>query len=50
MDDPHGHGSEEEAERVTSPMQEFASDDVGVGLAVLVLGVLVTFGVPLVLV
>ncbi len=48
-DHGHDHGSDEEIERVTSPMQEFSSREVGIGLAVLAIGLLVTFGVPVVL-
>jgi hypothetical protein len=43
--DGHGHG--EEDGRVTSPMQEFSSSQVGIGLAVLVVGLVVVFGIPL---
>jgi hypothetical protein len=43
--DDHGHG--EEDGRVTSPMQEFSSSQVGIGLAVLVVGLVVAFGIPL---
>ena len=42
----HGHGEDEDL-RVTSPMQEFTTGQVGVGFAVLVVGLLVTFAVPL---
>ncbi|MFB6157393.1 MAG: hypothetical protein ABEJ34_06085 [Haloferacaceae archaeon] len=45
--DHHPHESDEG--RVTSPMQEFDTGQVGVGLAVLVVGLAVTFGVPLLL-
>ena len=57
MDDPgddhhagdHDHGDHQGSEggRVTSPMQNFSTAQVGVGLAVLVVGLLVTFGLPL---
>ncbi|WP_372911900.1 hypothetical protein [Salinigranum sp.] len=43
--DDHGHG--EEDGRVTSPMQAFSSSQVGIGLAVLVVGLVVVFGIPL---
>jgi hypothetical protein len=33
--------------RVTSPMQEFSTSEVGTGLAVLVVGLVVSFGLPL---
>jgi hypothetical protein len=42
--DHHPHGGEG---RVTSPMQEFPTRDVGVGAAVLLVGLAVTFGLPL---
>jgi hypothetical protein len=42
--DDHESGDEE---RVTSPMQEFSTSQVGVGLAVLVVGLVVVFGIPL---
>lgn len=51
MDD-HAHGDDHsdhqsDEERVTSPMQEFTSSQVGIGLAVLVVGLVVAFGLPL---
>ncbi|MFB6303300.1 MAG: hypothetical protein ABEH78_10640 [Haloferacaceae archaeon] len=46
--DDHGHGDDED-HRVTSPMQEFTSSQVGIGFAVLLVGLAVTFGVPLLL-
>lgn len=45
--DHHPHQSEEETGRVTSPMQPFGTSEVGVGFAVLLVGLAVTFGVPL---
>ena len=42
----HPHGEEEEG-RVTSPMQEFTTGQVGIGFAVLLVGLAVTFGLPL---
>jgi hypothetical protein len=46
--DGHGHG-DAEAERVTAPMQSFTTAQVGLGAAVAVVGLLVTFGLPLLL-
>jgi hypothetical protein len=43
----HGHGDEG---RVTSPMQEFTTGQVGLGVAVLAVGLVLTFGLALVLV
>jgi hypothetical protein len=45
----HGHDDHQGGgdERVTSPMQEFSTSQVGVGLAVLLVGLVVTFGIPL---
>lgn len=42
----HEHAAHESAEegRVTAPMQEFTTGQVGFGLAVLVVGLLLTFG------
>jgi len=54
MDDAHAdhehhpHGDEEPG-RVTSPMQEFTTGQVGVGFVVLLVGLAVTFGLPLLL-
>lgn len=45
-DHDHGHGDDEDL-RVTSPMQEFTAGQVRVGLVVLLAGLAVTFGVPL---
>jgi hypothetical protein len=47
--DDHGddHDHEDDDGRVTSPMQEFSTSQVGVGLAILAVGLLVTFGLPL---
>ena len=48
MDDHHDdHGHDEETGRVTSPMQEFTTGQAGVGLVVLLVGLAVTFGLPL---
>jgi hypothetical protein len=38
-----------ERDRVTAPQQEYSMRDVGVGLVVFVVGLAVTFGVPLAL-
>jgi hypothetical protein len=45
-DHDHGDHQSSEDERVTSPMQEFTSSQVGIGLAVLVVGLVVVFGIP----
>lgn len=47
--DHHPHGAEADGTRVTSPMQAFDTAQVGVGLAVLAVGLAVTFGVPILL-
>jgi hypothetical protein len=51
--DDHGHGHEDWAnpgpDRETSPMQQFSTRDVGVGVAVMLVGLVVVFGLPLVL-
>lgn len=47
--DDHGHAADPDA-RVTSPMQRFTSGQVGVGFVVLLVGLLVVFGIPLLLV
>ncbi|WP_435345479.1 DUF7550 family protein [Haloarchaeobius sp. HRN-SO-5] len=44
-----GH-AETHSERVTSPMQDFGMDKVGIGFVVLLVGVAVTAAVPLLLV
>ncbi|WP_458209078.1 DUF7550 family protein [Haladaptatus sp. NG-SE-30] len=45
-----GHEYEpEEIERVTAPQQEFTMSQVTTGLVVFVVGLAVTFGIPLVL-
>ena len=43
------HPDDDEDERVTSPMQDFSTGQVGVGFAVLVVGLAATFGVALAL-
>ena len=40
--DEHDHGDDEG--RTTAPMQEFTTGQVGVGLAVLLVGLVLTFG------
>jgi hypothetical protein len=47
-DDHAGHGDADEG-RVTSPMQEFGSGQVTTGFVVLVVGLVVVFGIPLLL-
>ena len=53
--DDHGdhghddHGTSEGLERVTSPMQEFGSREVGIGALILAGGLLVAFAIPLAL-
>ena len=55
MSDPEKRADEEHGrdvdhlERVTSPMQEFGTREVGVGFVVLAVGLAVTFGLPLIL-
>jgi hypothetical protein len=44
----HPHG-DEEAGRVTSPMQQFTTGQVGVGFLVLLVGLAMTFGLTLAL-
>jgi hypothetical protein len=46
-DDMHGQDVEG-LERITSPMQHYSKSQVGIGLAVLAIGLLVAFVVPLV--
>jgi len=45
MDD-HDHDDGDEG-RVTAPMQEFTSGEAGIGAAVLVVGLVLTFGLAL---
>ena len=50
--DDHGHdphGDHDEEGRVTSPMQDFSTGQVGIGFAVLAVGLAVTFGLALAL-
>ena len=47
--DDHGHGDGSDEGRVTSPMQEFGSSQVTTGFVVLVVGLVVVFGIPLLL-
>ena len=49
-DDVHGetHGHDVEGlDRITSPMQGYSMKQVGIGFAILFVGLLVTFGLPL---
>ena len=48
-DDHGGHGDDHDEGRVTSPMQEFESSQVTTGFVVLVIGLVVVFGIPLLL-
>ncbi|GAB6860086.1 hypothetical protein ACFR97_02430 [Haloplanus litoreus] len=45
--DHHSHSDDEG--RITSPMQDFSTGQAGVGFVVLLIGLAVTFGLPLVL-
>ena len=48
MDDHDDHGHDVEGlDRVTSPMQEFSMSQVGIGFAVLAVGLAVAFALPL---
>ncbi|MFD1634022.1 DUF7550 family protein [Haloplanus ruber] len=47
MDDHSEHDHDDG--RVTSPMQEFTTGQAGVGVVVLLVGLAVTFGLPLAL-
>ena len=47
MDD-HSHEPDPDA-RVTSPMQEFSSREAGIGAAVTLVGLLIAYGIPLLL-
>ena len=42
-----GHADHADAGRVTSPMQSFESSQVTTGFVVLVVGLVVVFGIPL---
>ena len=42
MDD---HDHDDESGRVTAPMQEFTTGEAGIGAAVLVVGLVLTFGI-----
>ena len=50
-DDSHDHHDHDESGewRTTSPMQEFTTSQVWIGLVVLAVGLVVTFGIPLAL-
>lgn len=43
-DDDHAHDHGDDEGRITSPMQEFTTQQVGIGVAVLVVGLVLTFG------
>lgn len=45
----HGDSHETDAGRVTSPMQEFSTTQVGAGVAVLAAGLALTFGLAVLL-
>ncbi len=49
MADEHGHdhGDPEGIVRTTAPQQDFDTRQVGIGLAVLVVGLVLTFGIAL---
>lgn len=47
-EDAHGHDIEGGLERTTSPMQPFSTREVTIGFAVLAVGLLVAFVLPLV--
>jgi hypothetical protein len=48
-DDHADHGHDVEGlNRVTSPMQDYSMSQVGIGFAVLVVGLAVTFALPLI--
>ena len=47
MDD-HSHEPDPDA-RVTSPMQEFTSREVGIGAAVTLIGIVIAYGLPFLL-
>jgi hypothetical protein len=48
-DHDHEHHEGEQEGRVTSPMQEFTMGQVTTGFLVLVIGLVITFGLPLVI-
>lgn len=43
-DHEHAHPERQELQRVTAPMQTYSMSQVGMGLAVLVVGLVLTFG------
>lgn len=52
VDDVHGHEQDDDAienERITSPMQPYTTSQVAIGLIVLLVGLAVTVGLPLLL-
>ncbi|MWV41112.1 hypothetical protein [Natrialba sp. INN-245] len=40
-------GHDLEAERTTAPMSEYTARDVGVGVAIFLVGTVIAFGIPL---
>jgi hypothetical protein len=51
MDDEHDSHDEHDgpAGRITAPMQDFTTGEVGVGFLILLVGLAVAFGLPLLL-
>lgn len=47
--DDHAHADPDGPIRETAPMQEFGTREIGLGIVILVIGLVVTFGLPLVL-
>lgn len=45
--DEHDHGNTDGEGRTTAPMQKFTTSQVGIGVAVLVVGLVLTFGLAL---
>ena len=45
----HEHFREFEDDRITSPMQPYSTGQLGIGAAVAVVGLLIVFGLPLLL-
>lgn len=43
-DHEHAHPERQELHRVTAPMQEYTGSQVGIGVAVLLVGLVLTFG------
>jgi hypothetical protein len=44
---PHDHSEDSEPGRGTAPMQPFSTRQAGIGFAVLLIGLAVVFGIPL---